>query len=344
MAIPVVQETDMPHAAVPAFVAADMLHLILMPTEKCNFRCVYCFEDFKYGRMKRATVDGLRRLIEGRMPALHALTLEWFGGEPLLELPIIEEIQAYVQRLARRHPAVLLRAGITTNGYGLLPNVLSTLVRLGIDNYQIALDGMATAHDARRKRGDGAGTFDQVWSNLIAARDSDLDFAICVRIHVDRENQDELPGLLELLARDLGDDERFEIFLRPISRLGGSKDSTLPILEGREVEVVGDLRRLAVELGLRLYPLGEPAACYAAAANSFVIRSTGEIAKCTVAFQHPNNRIGQLNPDGTATLDNAKINGWVRGLFSGDPGELHCPMKGFADSKPAAGGLNVIPA
>ena len=73
-----------------------------------------------------------------------------------------------------------------------------------------------------------------------------------------------------------------------------------------------------------------------------MIRSTGEIAKCTVALKHPNNRIGRLNPDGTATLDNEKINGWVRGLFSGDSGELHCPMVGFADRQPSSTGLPVL--
>lgn len=344
MTISAPRETDTPPVAVPSFVAANVLHLILMPTEKCDFRCVYCFEDFEYGRMARPTIDGLRRLIEGRAPTLDALTLDWFGGEPLLELPIIEEIQAHVQRLAREHPSMVLRAGITTNGYRLFPDVLSRLVGLGVGHYQIALDGTAEAHDARRRRGDGAGTFEQIWSNLMTARDSELRFDICVRLHVDRENQNELTDLLERLARELGDDQRFEIFLRPISRLGGPNDSALPILEGREIEVVADLRRRAMALGLRLYSGAEPDACYASAANSFVIRSTGEIAKCTVAFQHPNNRVGQLHPDGTATLDNAKINGWVRGLFSGDPEELHCPMKGFADSRPATGGLKVLSA
>ncbi len=321
-----------------------MLQLILMPTEKCNFRCTYCFEDFQHGRMERSTIDGLRRLIENRMPTLRALNLDWFGGEPLLELPIIEEIQAFVQQLAGEHPAIKLRASITSNGYLLSPAVLSSLVRLGVTTYQISVDGAAPTHDARRKKGDGAGTFEQIWSNLLAARDSDLDFAMCLRIHVDRENCRELPDFLELLAREFGGDDRFEIFLRPVSRLGGSNDDTLPVLEGRDLEIVDALRRRAVELGLRLYSLSESVACHAAAANSFVIRSTGEIAKCTVAFQHPNNRVGQLHPDGTATLDNAKIKGWVRGLFSGDAEELQCPMKGFADARPSRSRLRVVPA
>ena len=30
----------------------SLLHLILLPTEACNFRCTYCYEDFRLGRME----------------------------------------------------------------------------------------------------------------------------------------------------------------------------------------------------------------------------------------------------------------------------------------------------
>lgn len=329
--------------AVPLFVAGDVLHLILMPTEKCNFRCVYCYEDFEHGRMARPTVEGICKLLEGRIPKLASLTLEWFGGEPLLALGVVEEIQAHVGRLAHGRSDLNLRCGMTTNGYLLSPETLERLVGLGVSAYQISLDGDAVSHDARRVRRDGAGTFERIYSNLLAAHDSDLDFRIRLRIHVDRENHVAVAGSLHRLGRHFGGDERFEVFLRPVSRLGGANDPDLPVLEGREVDLVEELRRRAEEVGLRLRKDSGPDACYAAAANSFVIRSTGEIAKCTVALQHPNNRVGRLHPDGTATLDNPKLNGWARGLFSGDSAELRCPMKGFADPR-APGGLPVLPS
>ncbi len=330
------------HTAISPYVAGNVLHLILMPTEKCNFRCVYCYEDFEHGRMSRPIVQGLCRLLASRSPTLDSLTIQWFGGEPLLELPIIEEVQNHLRRLSQEHPGLRAKAGMTTNGYLLSREVLTRLVDLGVRSYQISIDGPKAAHDTRRMRGCGAGTFDRVWSNLLAAHRSKLDFKIRLRIHVDRENRDEIPTLLDSLAAELGDDQRFEVFLRPVSRLGGPNDDTLPVLVGEETAVVDELRRSAARLGLTVHIPGGAKPCYAAAANSYVIRSTGEIAKCTVAFQHPNNRVGQLHPDGTATLDNGKINGWVRGLFSGEAAELRCPMHGFADSPPS--GLRVLSA
>ncbi len=328
--------------AVPRFVAGNVLHLILMPTEKCNFRCTYCYEDFEHGRMQRPTIDGVLNLLANRVPALDSLAIEWFGGEPLLALPIVEEIQTHVGELARGRSDLRRHASMTTNGYLLGRDDLTRLFRLGVTSYQISIDGPASAHDRHRRRADGAGTFERIYSNLLAARDSDLDFQVLLRIHVDRENQAELPGFLELLGRDLKDDERFEVFLRPVSRLGGANDAAIPVLEGREVDLVEELRRRARELGLRLSR--PPGPCYAAAANSFVIRSTGEIAKCTVALNHPKNRVGRLRSDGTAKIDNDLLNGWLRGLFSGEEEELQCPMKGFADPRTAAGGLRVLAA
>jgi uncharacterized protein len=69
-----------------------------------------------------------------------------------------------------------------------------------------------------------------------------------------------------------------------------------------------------------------PYVCYAARPNSFVIRANGSLSKCTVAFGDIRNNIGKLNEDGTLTIENHKMQKFMRGFQSLDPGELHCPM------------------
>ena len=311
----------------------ERLQLILMPTEKCNFRCGYCYEDFANGRMHRDTIDGICNLIAHRAPTLRLLGIEWFGGEPLLELPIIEEVQGFVSTVAAGHPQLRTGGSMTTNGYFLEPDVLSRLVDLGVYWYQISIDGDAASHDSRRCRGDGGGTFERIWSNVLAARDSEIEFRFRLRTHVDKTNCRSIPEYLRRLASEVGGDERFEVFLRPVSRLGGPNDKNLPVLDATDGDVIDDLRALAESLGLRLFRSEDSDVCHAAAANSFVIRSTGDIAKCTMALRHPNNKIGKLHSDGKATIDNELFQGWIRGLISGDSEELSCPMKGFADPR-----------
>ena len=73
------------------------LHLIILPTEQCNFRCKYCYEDFKVGKMAKFCVEGINKLISQRLPNTSNLTISWFGGEPLLALDIISNISHHIK-------------------------------------------------------------------------------------------------------------------------------------------------------------------------------------------------------------------------------------------------------
>jgi hypothetical protein len=82
------------------------LELTLSPTEKCNFRCVYCYEYSSIGRMRPAVVSGVRNLILRRAAGRKTLQISWFGGEPLLAYDIVTEIGEFAARVAvgtRRH-------------------------------------------------------------------------------------------------------------------------------------------------------------------------------------------------------------------------------------------------
>jgi uncharacterized protein len=121
--------------------ANDQLFLILMPTEACNFRCTYCYEDFRYSRMEPWVVEGVKRFISIRAPGLRVLEINWFGGEPLLATDIVENVSRHVQGLLRRRPEMLAKCGMTTNAFLLSHRRFERLLDLGIREYQVALDG-----------------------------------------------------------------------------------------------------------------------------------------------------------------------------------------------------------
>ena len=317
---------------VAASLADDALHLILMPTEACNFRCVYCYESFAHGRMARPVVDGIKRLLARRVSSLSSLTLSWFGGEPLLAREIMEEILEEAGALARAHPAMRLVSDVTTNAFHLTPEVFSRLVRLGVWRYQITLDGTREKHDRKRRRADGVGTFDRIWSHLLAMRDEPKDFSVLVRVHACPDNEEDLAALLGDFQRAFGDDRRFEVFLRTLERLGGPSDDKLVTFappQGREA--ISRLRGLALARGIRhRTPADAGGVCYAAKGNSFVIRADGRINKCTVALETRENQVGRLREDGRMELSAPMVGRWMRGLPSGDPRALQCPLEEIA--------------
>jgi sulfatase maturation enzyme AslB (radical SAM superfamily) len=169
------------------------LHLILMPTEACNFRCVYCYERFEHHRMKPAVVRGVKNLMSRRAQELDRLGVSWFGGEPLLARDVIEEVMLHAHSLKEKQPGLLVAGDMTTNAYLLDRDCFERLLDLGVTHLQIAFDGPPEHHDRKRVLAGGKGTFDRIWKNILSCRDVDRTFEILVRVHVDRENAGDIP-------------------------------------------------------------------------------------------------------------------------------------------------------
>jgi uncharacterized protein len=313
----------------------NLLHLIIMPTERCNFRCVYCYEEFAFGRMGPAVVTGLENLLSRRASSLDQLTIGWFGGEPLLALDILERVQTHALGLVRAHPGIDFHASVTTNGYLLDRERFEHLLNLGVHQYQITFDGPRHVHDRRRVSASGGGTFDRIWENVAGMREVGRDFDALIRIHVDRVNQHGLPDFLEWLHASLGGDDRFRLALRPLFCGGGPampRDVVLDDAQAREV--VARISDRVSAQGVRLYkssPSDEM--CCAARPNSFVVRASGELAKCPVDLTESRNCVGRLLEDGRVTVDGEKLKMWIRGLWTQDPVDLACPLHANARSR-----------
>ncbi len=41
----------------------EVMELILYPTEQCNFRCTYCYENFDIGKMSESVQLSVKKLI-----------------------------------------------------------------------------------------------------------------------------------------------------------------------------------------------------------------------------------------------------------------------------------------
>lgn len=346
-----------PHSQIAGILSPKIQQLIILPTEKCNFRCTYCYEDFQIGKMKEPVQLAIERFIERRVPELTHLAIDWFGGEPLVARKVVLRLASHASRLCNAH-GVTLRGGLTTNAYLLVPDLFAELVSYDQRFYQITFDGWEESHDALRKLADGGGTFDRIWRNVLATRASTEGFTIQFRIHVRRDNLESLETLLDNIADAFGDDPRYILDFEHLRNLGGeggkSVERPLSLTELREVEAELRARydaRVAKAQAARNVPAdtapkgpvsaqgpigGEQYICYAAKPNSLLIRADGRVGKCTVALTDDRNTIGSINPDGTVSIDNARLQPWVRGLSTLDQKALECPLGGMARAAAAA--------
>lgn len=307
-----------------------LFSLILLPTEKCNFRCTYCYEDFAVGRMQPKVIGSIKKLIERRISSLDCLTLSWFGGEPLLAKDIVFDIGTFAHDLCAAN-GVAFNAGFTTNGYLLTPDLFKSFQLISHNEYQITLDGDAEWHDQTRVMANKGPTFDRIWSNLSAFKRIDGYFKIRLRLHVHGDNVESLKRLYAKIQEELIDDRRFQIYFHKISNLsaeGGIKEKVLDRSAYNEAlqyitgghSLTPGSRGGSSEQQLVGY------ICYAAKPNSLLVRANGGIGKCTVALYDDRNNIGQLKEDGTIDVANEKLSRWLNGFSTLSEKALGCPL------------------
>ncbi|HSU12671.1 radical SAM/SPASM domain-containing protein [Longimicrobium sp.] len=309
----------------------DTLHLILLASEDCNFRCVYCYEKFRNGTMLPEVRQGVRTLVEQRAPKLGYLTISWFGGEPLYGWEAIEELAPVFDRAVRDH-GLRFQHGMTTNGYLLNEEKATKLLDWGCNRFQITLDGLPQDHDCKRVGRDGSPTYATILDNLRALRERRTEFEVTVRVNYDQENFVRLGPFLEALSEDFAHDRRFRVRYRAIGQWGGDNDDRLAVCGMDERRHVRDeLRDKALGLGLGteggIDEVRTPGAqvCYAARPYSFIVGATGKLMKCTVALDEmPENVVGRITPEGVMELNDLNMTQWTAPHFENDELCKHC--------------------
>lgn len=329
----------------------DVLQLILLASEDCNFRCTYCYEKFARGTMQPWVRTAVKRLVEKRLPSMKQLRVSWFGGEPLYGFDAIQDLGPFFVEAAER-ASIGYSSDMTTNAYLLTPDVADRLLAWKIADFQITIDGPAEFHDCSRPTRDGQGTFQTIFENLKALHRRPEPFKATLRVNFDRNNHPHLDSFFELVERELGDDSRFKLRFRAVGRWGGPNDGDLAVCgedEGqkiqRELEEAARLRNLNVEGGLKEINRFGSEVCYAARPYNFIVGASGKLMKCTILLDEKDyNVVGRITEDGDLDLDRDKMALWTEPAFESDAKcqkcvvlplcqGTHCPLVRIEDNK-----------
>ena len=194
---PLKQETEMENGLRSTTLAA-WLHI----TDRCNFRCTYCYLPHKREDMSLETgYASIASLF--RSAAIHnfeKVKIKYAGGEPLLNYPLILALHDYAKDEAKRLGMVLEEI-ILSNGSLLTNKIAKELHDLKI-NLMISLDGFGQYHDTHRPYAGGGASFQAVSSAVELAIENGI--TPHISITVSGESALGLPTLLEwVLKREL---------------------------------------------------------------------------------------------------------------------------------------------
>ena len=311
--------------------ASTAMQLTIFANEMCNFKCIYCYEDNTGSEMSHDLIPGILNFIKDKVAEnkYETLNIEWFGGEPLLSHNLIFKFSTLLSQLI---PNLHTTHSMSTNGYRLDPPMFERMLNVGVNMFQISLDGNKSSHDQYRMTKNGKGTFDTIWSNIEAIHQNDSNFNILIRANFNEQNYMDVFHLIDLIKTL--DDKRFSMHFHPIVDMGGTNNEGLTYCCDN---IFGDVAvteyfRVCIQekvkcdaWSLNALPLGGN--CYASNPNFFAIDVNGIIRRCTVAIKSDFNEIGRILNDHKYYLDVEQNEKWLYNYCANDPQCDNCEMK-----------------
>lgn len=145
--------------------------MILCLTENCNMHCKYCtycdsfphMRNFSTKTMSIETGKAAIDWLESHSRKSPSVNISFFGGEPLLEFPVLRALYEYASTLFHDRTLSFM---VSTNGT--LFNESFLLWLKNIDNFDvtITLNGPAEIHDHLRVYKSGGGTHEKILTHL----------------------------------------------------------------------------------------------------------------------------------------------------------------------------------
>jgi uncharacterized protein len=152
--------------------------LELMVSNDCNLNCLYCYaQGGDYGRKKslmpvETGVAAVDRMFE-HFRAIDSIV--FFGGEPLMNLPVIEAVCESLQRkLERGVISALPTLGIITNGTLITGRAADLIKKFNI-HVTVSVDGPPGINDTLRPFKSGKGSYEGIKRGLNNLRDRKVD-------------------------------------------------------------------------------------------------------------------------------------------------------------------------
>lgn len=283
--------------------------LTLTTTMDCNLGCYYCYEQRSTHQLTYAELPAILDLVKTRLARSQKQTLhvDWYGGEPLMNLDFLEKASGELQELCG-HLNVTYTASIISNGTCWPDDVGAFIARHCITQVQISFDGLAENHTRRRHFRKGYSAPDDVTSfqRAVHVVERLLDHVrVDVRLNIDRGNLADVLPFIQW-ARTCGWFARaFPAVIQPARLASYShssefmRDVELSVEEFNKIqaairETVGTFARLEEPEAPDGFPYPRTSVCAALAHDSVVIGADGLHYRCGLQVGESHRAVGTI--------------------------------------------------
>jgi uncharacterized protein len=273
-------------------------------TMACNFACPYCFEEHRNEHMTPPVADAVFRFVQQHMrdAGARSVYVNWFGGEPLLNVDVLCRLSAQIRREAGATGAHY-ESMVITNGALLTRDVAERLRAAGVEAVQVTIDGPAEVHDRRRPFKGGQPSFARIVANIRATQDL---LRTTIRVNVDQGNRAAQPALVRALAAQgiLDGPHAARLYAGKVTRYTEQSEMLWAPLDQRAIAQLGDpIAGELTRLGLPVLAAGSPldwagdrGGCSAMRNHSFVIGPSGQLFKCELGIHDDREALGAVGP------------------------------------------------
>jgi len=154
--------------------AFEVGSIYLFIAQECNMRCVYCYgEGGSYGEGGMMSDETAFKAVDWLLDnskSAEQVKIFFFGGEPLLNFPLMKRVVAYSKEKAGEL-GKKVTFGITTNATLITDEVISFMSEEKMDPL-ISFDGPPEIQNRQRPFKDGGGSYDTAYANILKMREA----------------------------------------------------------------------------------------------------------------------------------------------------------------------------
>ena len=293
--------------------------LTITTTMDCNLGCYYCYESRTKERLAVEDVPSLVKFAQNRLdsspnsnPSLH---VDWYGGEPLLNVEFMEAASEALQRFCRKNN-YRYAASVISNGTCWPDNVEAFVRDHAIQQVQVSFDGLKANHDKRRRyrkefdSSAGKSSFDQairLVDQLLEVTHVDL------RFNADQGNREDLIPFVRFAKASGWFERPYPAVLQPARLASYSEKSSFmraheltleefDLLRAQVREEVGEDTKVEESEAPDGFPYPRASVCAALASNSMVIGADAKLYQCGLQVGEADRAVGTLPPSDKNSL------------------------------------------